>query len=99
MAKMVSLGISAVTNLSVFPLRAITMVGVITFLLSCLMVGYVIWVVLSKDYVPGWASTVIPIYALGGLQLVALGVVGEYLGKVFLQTKKNPIYLIEESSL
>ena len=51
---------------------------------------------LGSDVVPGWASTVIPIYFLGGIQLLALGVIGEYLAKTYLEVKQRPRYLIEK---
>jgi len=46
---------------------------------------------------PGWASTILPIYFLGSIQLIALGVISEYIGKLFLESKKRPNYTIEES--
>ena len=51
----------------------------------------------SDDVVPGWASTVIPIYFLGGLILFSLGIVGEYIGKIYMETKQRPLYFIEKT--
>jgi hypothetical protein len=48
--------------------------------------------------VPGWASTTLPIYALGGIQLLSLGVVGEYVAKIYLEVKRRPRYLIERTT-
>jgi hypothetical protein len=53
---------------------------------------------ISGAAVPGWASTVIPMYFLGGLQILCLGVIGEYVGKIYMETKHRPKYLIEQFS-
>jgi hypothetical protein len=47
---------------------------------------------------PGWASSVIPIYLLGGIQLLSVGVIGEYVGKIYLETKRRPRYFVEEEA-
>jgi hypothetical protein len=49
----------------------------------------------SPDAVPGWASTILPIYFLGGVQLFCLGVIGEYIGKIYVEAKKRPRFLVE----
>ncbi len=62
------------------------------------MSAYALWIKLfSGRAVPGWASTVLPLYLLGGLQILCLGVIGEYLGKMYKETKARPRYLIEQS--
>jgi len=63
------------------------------------MTGWVLWIRLFTDRaVPGWASSVIPIYFLGGIQLLCLGVIGEYLAKGYVETKRRPRYLISETA-
>jgi len=63
-------------------------------------VGLAIWILAVRLFtdraVPGWASTTLPIYALGGIQLLSLGVVGEYVAKVYMETKRRPRFLIEK---
>lgn len=95
--KMLALALDAVTSFSVAPLRLITAMGFLVFLLSAGMVLWTVWVKLFTDRaVPGWASTLLPIYLLGGIQILCIGVLGEYLGKVYQETKARPRYIIEK---
>ena len=69
------------------------------FLLSLGMSGWVLWIRLfTERAIPGWASSVIPIYFLGGIQLLCLGVIGEYVAKAYLEVKHRPRYLISETT-
>jgi len=95
--KMLSLALDAVTSFSVVPLRLITFTGFIVFALSSMMVAWTLWVRLFTDQaVPGWASTILPIYFLGGLQILCIGIIGEYLGKIYQEVKARPRYIIEK---
>ena len=95
--KMFALGMEAVTSFSVAPLRFITGIGFLVFVLSILMGLWTLWVKLfTERAVPGWASTMLPIYFLGGIQILSIGVLGEYLGKVYQETKGRPRYIIEK---
>jgi glycosyltransferase involved in cell wall biosynthesis len=95
--KMLGLALDAVTSFSVVPLRMISALGVIVFLLSAGMGIWTLWVRLfTERAVPGWTSTLFPIYALGGLQILCVGILGEYLGKVYQETKRRPRYIIEK---
>lgn len=95
--KMLSLAWNAITSFSVVPLRLITMAGFLVFSFSVAMVGWTLWIrFFSDEAVPGWASTLIPIYFLGGIQILSIGVLGEYLGKVYQETKGRPRYIIEK---
>jgi glycosyltransferase involved in cell wall biosynthesis len=97
LGKMIGLALDAVTSFSVVPLRFITLLGGLVFLLTVAMSGYVLWIRFLTDIaVPGWASTVLPVYFLGGVQILCLGVIGEYLGKLYAESKARPRYLIEE---
>lgn len=94
--KMVGLAIDAVTSFSVFPLRMISAMGFIVSAASLCVTLWVLWVALfSSRGVPGWASTVLPIYFLGGVQLLAIGVIGEYVGKVYMEVKARPRFFID----
>jgi hypothetical protein len=94
---MLSLSLQGLTSFSVVPLRLIAVLGLVVFCVSMLMGGWALLAVLSgRGVVPGWASTVIPIYLLGGLQLLAIGIAGEYVGKTFIEAKKRPLYQIEQ---
>ncbi len=95
--KMLSLAWNAITSFSVVPLRLITMIGFMVFSFSIAMVGWTLWIrFFSEQAVPGWASTLIPIYFLGGIQILSIGILGEYLGKVYQETKARPRYIIEK---
>lgn len=95
--RMIALALDGVTSFSVVPLRLISVLGILICLAS---LGMVAWVAYGKlvlgTTLAGWASSVIPIYFLGGLQLLGLGVVGEYIAKIYLETKRRPRYLVEK---
>jgi glycosyltransferase involved in cell wall biosynthesis len=97
LSKMLSLAWQGITSFSTVPLRAITILG---FLISFGAGAIAVWALyirlFSDSAVPGWTSTVIPIYLLGGIQLLCTGVIGEYLAKMYMETKRRPHYLIEE---
>jgi len=95
--KMVGLAINAITSFSVVPLRIITFIGLTVFAVSMVISIWVVWVRLSSNTaVPGWASTVLPMTFLGGVQLLSIGVLGEYMGKVYIEIKRRPRYLIDQ---
>lgn len=95
--KMLALALDAVTSFSVVPLRMISALGFLVFLFSAGMGVWTLWVRLfTERAVPGWTSTLMPIYLLGGLQILCIGILGEYLGKVYQETKRRPRYIIEK---
>lgn len=95
--KMLGFALDAVTSFSVVPLRLITLTGFVVFTLSAMMVGWSLWVRLfTTETVPGWTSTILPIYFLGGLQILCVGIIGEYLGKLYQEAKARPRYIIEK---
>lgn len=94
--KMLALAVDGITSFSAAPLRFIAMIGIIVFLLSIAMTLWVLWIRLVSDRaVPGWASSVIPIYFLGGLHLLSIGVLGEYVAKLYLEAKRRPRFIID----
>ena len=94
--KMLSFAMEGITSLSVKPLRYITMLGFLIFLVSIAMIIYFIarWAIGAT--VAGWASVICSVWAIGGLILLSLGVIGEYIGKIYLETKGRPRFLIRE---
>lgn len=95
--KMLAFAIDGVTSFSVAPLRFITLLGFLTFVFSFVMVFWVLYGKLAHgNVIPGWASSVIPIYFLGGAQLLSIGVLGEYVAKIYLETKRRPRYIVEK---
>ena len=95
--KMVIFALDGIASFSVRPLRIITVVGFFLFLLS--LVG-IVWVVVEKfvlgNAVQGWASTMVSIYFIGGIQVMSLGIIGEYVGRSFQESKGRPRYIIDK---
>jgi polyisoprenyl-phosphate glycosyltransferase len=95
--KMLGLALDAVTSFSVVPLRFITLIGFIVFALSGIVVAWTLYIrFFTVKAVPGWTSTTLPIYLLGGIQIVCVGIIGEYLGKLYQEVKSRPRYIIEK---
>ncbi|MEI6101573.1 MAG: glycosyltransferase family 2 protein [Eubacteriales bacterium] len=96
LSKMLQLAFDGITSFSIKPIRMITVLGMIIFLVSIAILIYSLIVNAMGHTVTGWTSTMISVWILGGLQLLAIGVVGEYVGKVYMETKKRPKYIIEK---
>ena len=94
--KMISFALDGITSFSIKPIKLITSLGVIFVLVCGIMLLYSLISYFTGHSVSGWASLITSIWLLGGLQLLAIGIIGEYIGKVFLETKKRPRYIIEE---
>lgn len=95
--KMLSLAWEGVTSLSVAPLRLVSALGFLIAFASLAVTAWALWVKLVQEAaVPGWASTVVPMYFLGGVQILCLGVIGEYVGKIYLESKRRPRYAVQE---
>lgn len=95
--KMVNLAMDGITSFSIAPLRIITFLGIISLFLCFCMILYVLYTVIFTDNaVAGWASTVLPLYFIGSIQILSLGVIGEYVGRIYMETKHRPKYLIEK---
>jgi hypothetical protein len=94
---MIALALDAVTSFSVVPLRLISFLGLVVFAGSMAVTAWALWVAVFSDRaVPGWASIVLPMYFLGGVQLLALGAIGEYLGKLYVEAKSRPRFFVEQ---
>lgn len=97
--RMLALAIDGLTSFSVAPLRIITLIGLLVFLISTGMGTWVLYAALFTDNtIPGWASTVLPIYFIGGIQLFSIGVLGEYVGKIYGEVKRRPRFIIEKKT-
>jgi len=94
--KMFSFALDGITSFSVKPIRMIMAVGVIVFFISIVILIWSLITHIWGDTVWGWSSTIISIWALGGLQLLAIGIVGEYIGKMYLETKHRPRFAVQE---
>lgn len=94
--KMLAFAFDGITSFSVKPIRMICTVGLLIFLVSIAMLIYSIIIHYIGKTVPGWSSLIVSIWALGGLQLLAIGIVGEYIGKVYLEVKERPRFCIQD---
>lgn len=94
--KMVALALDGITSFSAFPLRLIMFLGLTIFVISMVLGTWALIARLYGRVVPGWTSTVVPTYFLGGVQLFSTGVLGEYLAKIYLEVKARPRYHIDK---
>ena len=97
-SKMISLAIEGITSFSVKPLRIITNFGIIMIAVSILVALWLIYVKISGGTPQGLSFIAISIWLLGGVQLCSVGIVGEYVGKIYLETKSRPRYIIEDTT-
>ena len=96
LSSLFSLSLDGIISFSYMPLRLASLTGI--FMCFCAMVGaiWVLYIKISTNVVPGWASTLLPIFSLGGLQLLIMGLVGEYIGRLYIEVKKRPLFLVRE---
>ena len=93
--KMLAFAMEGITSLSVRPIRMITGLGIGIFLISIIMLIYSLVRFFSGQTIAGWASIAVSVWTIGGLLLLSVGIVGEYIGKIYLETKERPRYIIE----
>lgn len=94
--KMVALAVDGITSFSVKPLRMITFLGIFVALLSFVGIIYALVGAASGNIVEGWTSMTCIICFVSGIQMISLGIIGEYIGKIYLETKRRPRYIIDE---
>lgn len=98
LSKMISLAVNGITSFTAMPLKIITVLGI---LISLFSFGLAAWALFVKFFttaaIPGWASIVIPLYMLGGIQLLCLGVIGQYVAKMYAEAKARPRFIVERS--
>lgn len=97
--KLASLALEGITSFSVVPLRLVTCAGALIFLFSVAMTLFYLYHKIMGHTPPGWAGTIIPIYFLGGVQIMFLGLVGEYIGKIYKEVKHRPRFIKEQELL
>ncbi len=95
--KMIAFAWEGITSFSIYPVRLILYIGVCTFLGAILLGIWVIYTYLAGKAIPGWSSIILPIAAFGGIQMISLGIIGEYLGKIYQEVKKRPRFIVEKS--
>jgi dolichol-phosphate mannosyltransferase len=97
--KMIKFALQGVTSFSIKPLYAATYIGFALSFLSILYIPYVLYAFFTGEEVSGWASIIITIVFFGGLQLIILGIIGIYIGKMFMQVKNRPNYIIRSTNI
>ncbi len=93
--KMISFALDGITSFTIKPIRFIVLLGFIIFLISIIMLIYTLIRHFSGQTIIGWSSVMTSVWAIGGLQLLSIGIIGEYIGKIYLETKARPRYIIE----
>lgn len=94
--KMLSFAWNGISSLSIRPLHFVTFCGFAVFFISIILSVYVLIVYFMNQAIAGWASTVIPIYFLGGIQLLCIGLLGEYIAKIYNEVKQRPRFIVEQ---
>ena len=94
--KMIAFAMEGITSMSNRPIRFILILGMLCALLGLIMAIYTIARAIGGHTVAGWASLMMSIWLLGGLQLMSLGLIGEYVGKIYMETKRRPKFILEE---
>lgn len=94
--KMLAFAMDGITSLSIKPIRFIAGMGILLFTASVMFLFYIIMGYFMGRTIQGWATIVTSIWAIGGLELLAIGVIGEYIGKIYMETKARPRYIVEE---
>lgn len=96
LAKMLSLALDGITSFSVKPIYCILWLGVAFILISLAIGIYVIHAIMAGTAVPGWSSLILSVWFVGGMVLISIGVVGAYIGKIYKEVKRRPLYNIKE---
>lgn len=96
LGKMISLAVNGITSLSIKPIRFISIAGIIFSLVGFAGVIWAIVTALMGSSTVGWASTICVVCLIGGIQLLCLGVIGEYIGKIYLESKRRPRFIVEK---
>ena len=96
LSKMLSFAIDGITSFSIKPLRLITTMGVVFMLVSLAIICWALYSFIVGQTVPGWTSLLVSLWFIGGAILTAIGIIGEYIGKIYREVKRRPRYFIEK---
>jgi dolichol-phosphate mannosyltransferase len=95
--KMIGLALDGVVSFSTLPLRLVTLAGIFLFVLSCVAIGYAVFMrLLTNEWEPGWTLLFVSSLMIGSLQCIALGIIGEYVGRVYGEAKARPLFFVLE---
>lgn len=98
MSKMIRFALDALASFSIKPLQIATRMAFLTLIIAALMAVYVFWSLILYNAVAGWASTVLVISFFSGIQLLTLGIMGEYLGRLYIEAKNRPLYFVDQET-
>ena len=98
LSKMLSFAVDGITSFSIKPLRLITSCGVVFMLISVGIIAYALYAFIAGHVVPGWTSLLVSLWFIGGAVLTAIGIIGEYIGKIYKEVKRRPRYFVEKTS-
>ena len=96
LGKMVSLAADGIMSFSMKPIHAVSLVGMASMLVAIVMLAYTFVVHALGDAVSGWSSTMLSIWFLGGMTIFSLGMIGEYVGRIYMEGKRRPRYIVRE---
>ena len=96
--KMIAFALQGITSLSIKPIRLITLIGFLIFLISIGMIIFFVVRWAMGNTVSGWPSLICSVWAIGGLIMLSIGVIGEYIGKIYMETKKRPRFIVAEKT-
>lgn len=94
---MIKFALDGILSFSLFPLRLVSMMGIVTVAILVLLIFYSLYRTAIGQTVPGWASTTIIILFLGSIQLISIGIIGEYLGRIYEEVKRRPLYIVDST--
>lgn len=96
LGKMITFALEGITSLSIKPIRMVTMLGILVSLSSLIPLMYSVLQWVRGNTVEGWTTIIVSIWVIGGIQILCIGIVGEYIGKIYLETKQRPKFIIDQ---
>ena len=93
---MINFAIEGITSFSIRPLRIISVVGVICIFISVILIIYGLHAFIVGNAIPGWTSIIVSLWFIGGIIIISMGVIGEYIGKIYKEVKNRPRYFVEK---
>ena len=98
LARMINFAVEGITSFSIVPMRLILILGIVFMICTIAVTIYVISAILIGRTIPGWASMMLSLWFIGSLVLIALGIIGEYVGKIYIEVKHRPRYFVEKTT-
>ena len=97
---MIRFALDGITSFSNFPLKFATVSGIIVFFISFILILYALYSrFVTKEFVAGWTSLMLVVLFMGGIQLLSIGIIGEYISRISANVRKRPLYIIEDTNI